>query len=273
MGGVDSARRLARKLQEPHGEEEELLKDNPPSGRLQGVHGGRVVDHLVGLSRPHQPLAFQNGSGQHLRQSGKAGRKRQADGAAQNLRGNPGGQAVDGHYAPGDAPLPLHRLKERILHLGTAVVSPEGAVKTVFPAILQRFSGVGLVKIDQVEGAGAVGHGKLGEVQALADIAGAGRADDHGLKAGGLVHLQLTDGHQAGAVFIGTGEIGDEVVDRFDVQPLERRGAGAANAGKRRHRRCEIHPIPSFSLYYIRPRRPPASPRGAACNWRRWMVS
>ena len=68
--------------------------------------------------------------------------------------------------------------------------------------------------------------------QAFADMSG-GRSFDHdALKTGGYVRLQLVDGDQLGAVFIGSGEVGNEVVNCFNAKLGQKLRPGGANAGE-----------------------------------------
>ena len=81
-------------------------------------------------------------------------------------------------------------------------------------------------------------------------MGGLGGADDHGFKAGRLIRFQLADGHQPGAVLVGSGEVGDEVVDALDAEPRQLFGPGGADPGQSSNGRKQIHGNASFPEHY-----------------------
>ena len=127
-------------------------------------------------------------------------------------------QGIDGHDPPGQDPGLLHGLEDGVRHLVAQVVPDEGPVEVILPAVFQVVRHVGLVEEGQVQPGRLVGHGELGQVQALADVVGPGRGGDEGPEAGGLVGLELRDGQDAAPVLVGPGEVGDQVVERADPE-------------------------------------------------------
>ena len=75
-----------------------------------------------------------------------------------------------------------------------------------------------------------IGDLHLGQVQALADMAGPWGVHDHSPEAGGGIHLQLGDGHQPGPVLIAPGKVADQVGQRVDIQSFKLLCLGRADA-------------------------------------------
>ena len=112
---------------QPDGEEEQLLKGQPPPGQVQGLRALREVDVLIGVLDAAELMMLPHTVRQHVRQDVRAGVQPLADGPGQNQLADSGGKGIDGHDAAGDLPPPL-RLHHRIGHL----MPEEGALR---PAI------------------------------------------------------------------------------------------------------------------------------------------
>ena len=213
-----------------HGEDKEFLKHQPVPGPVQGLEGFRHVDIAVGCDRVAEPVPGPEFSGQQLRQLLQAGLQGLLHRTAHQAVAHPRCQRVDGHDAAGQDPGLLHRLKDRIGDLVAHVVPVQRAVEIVFPAVFQVLRHIGLVEEGQIQPGRIVGHGELGEIQALADVVGPGIRGHKGPEAGRLVHLQLRDGHDPAPVLIGSGEIGNQIIQGRDPHGRKELGAGLAHS-------------------------------------------
>ena len=203
---------------EAHGEDEELLEDQPVPGRLQGLEGGGRVDFPVGRGRVAEAVLGPQLRGQQLRQLPQAGVQGLLDRAGDQIVVEPRGQGVDGHDPPGQDPGLLHGLEDGVVHGVAQIVPRQGPVEVVLPAVFQVVRHVALVEEGQVQPGCLVGHRELGQIQALADVMGPGGGGHEGPEAGWLVGLKLRDGDDPASVLVGPGEVGDQVVERADPE-------------------------------------------------------
>ena len=227
-------RRLFLRPCRPHkgqsrGENKEFFKDQPFFRHLGLCHIRRLVDGVIGPLGRQDAVLLPDLRRQNLR-------RRVADGQSlphgfQHGRiAQPRRQGINGQHPPGGHALGVRRFKYRIGHVIPDKVSADRAVKYVFPAVLQLFRRKPVIKEGNIQPPGMVGDLHSGNIQPLADVGGFGGIHDHGLKAGGGIHLQLFDGHQFGAVFVSPGEMADQVPEGKDVQVGELLGLGRANA-------------------------------------------
>lgn len=142
------------------------------------------MDGLIGELHAAELIFRPDGFWENIRKRAEAGDERLPDGLLQDVVGKPGRQRIDWHEPPGDASGVLRGLENRILHLARRLLL-QRAEEAVGLAVMERGGEVGLVEVDQMQAAGAVGDGQPCDLKALADIGGFRRGDDHGLKAGG----------------------------------------------------------------------------------------
>ena len=213
---VDHLPALAEPIQ-ADGEEEQLLKGQPPPGQVQGLRALREVDVLVGVLDAAELVLPPHLIRQHVRQDVGTGGKPLADGPGQNQLADPGGKGVDGHDAAGDLP-PALRLHHGIGHLAAEEGALRPAVEDVRLPLVQVVLQPRLVEEGHVQGAGVVHRPELYQVQPPADMGDGGGRRHQGRYAGGLAGHQVRDAAELGAVVIGPGEVGDQVPQGGDAQ-------------------------------------------------------
>ena len=74
---------------QPDGEEEQLLKGQPPPGQVQGLGALREVDVLIGELNPAQVVLPPHAVRQHVWQDVRAGGEALADGPGQDQLADP----------------------------------------------------------------------------------------------------------------------------------------------------------------------------------------
>ena len=84
--------------------------------------------------------------------------------------------------------------------------------------LYQLLGGKAAVEKCHVQPPGGIRHLHLGQVQSLADMAGAGSVHHHGAKTGGDIRLQLFDGNQLCPVLVPSGEMADEIPEGENIQ-------------------------------------------------------
>ena len=84
--------------------------------------------------------------------------------------------------------------------------------------LYQLLGGKAAVEKCHVQPPGGIRHLHLGQVQPLADVAGAGSVHHHGAKTGGDIRLQLFDGNQLRPVLVPSGEMADEIPEGENIQ-------------------------------------------------------
>ena len=131
--------------------------------------------------------------------------------------GKAGSQGINGQYPPGGHRLGIQRFKGWGGHIITNKISGHSAVENILLAILELLGGKFLIKKGEIQPGGVVCHLHPGDVQALADMGGTGGVHDHGLEAGRHIHLQLVNGHKAGAVFVPSGKMADQVTQGVNI--------------------------------------------------------
>ena len=63
-----------------------------------------------------------------------------------------------------------------------------------------------------------IGHLYLCDIQPFADVGSAGSVHYHGLKTSGNIRLQLVNGYKSGAVFVSSGKMADQILQRKNIQ-------------------------------------------------------
>ena len=241
---ADGVRAGGAQALKPGGEDEKFLKHKARARTRQRVPAFGRVDRLVGGPDAAEAVFASDLLGQNVGEAFKACIERLTDCFLQNGAGEPRRERVDGDEPPGDAAGALYRLKNRIEHLAVRF-ERERSEETVGLTVVKRGGKIGLVKKGEGELSAAVGDGQARDVKTLADVRGFGACDDHCLKACGNARLERADLGGMRAVFVGAREIGNEVVERPDGQPLKLRRAGGLDAGQSGHGRCErqrLHP-------------------------------
>ena len=112
----------------------------------------------------------------------------------------------------------LRRLEHGVRHAVADEIPAHRAVENVLPAIFQLLGGEAAVEKRHVQPPGGIRHLHLGQVQSLADVAGAGSVHHHGAKTGGDIRLQLFDGNQLRPVLVPSGEMADEIPEGENIQ-------------------------------------------------------
>jgi len=169
------------------------------------------------------PLCRQNTVGlphrfrQYLRR-GIAKLQRLPDGFQHCGVGQPRGEGIDGQHPPGGHRLGVQSLKNGIGHAVADEIPGYRAIENVFLTIAELLGGVFVIEEGHIQPGSMVGDLHLGQIQALADVAGPGGVHHHGPEAGGGVHLQLVDGGEPGAVLIAPGEMTDQVPEGENIQ-------------------------------------------------------
>ena len=144
---------------------------------------------------------------------------------------HPGGEGVDGHDAPGEPVFPF-LFKVGVGHLQPPAVSGEPAVEVIGLAGGQGVSHVGLVEEGDVHRGGPVHHPPLGDVHALADVAGAEGLGHQGGEAHRLLQGEGGNVVADGAVLIVPGEPGQQVGHGLQPQPGQGLLPGGPHAGQ-----------------------------------------
>ena len=199
------------------GEQEQLLKGQPPPGQVQRLRAFGEVDVLVGVFDAAEVVLPPHAVGQHIREDVRAGVQPLPDGAGQNELADPRRQGIDGHDAACELP-PSLRLHNGGGH-GFAEEVPLGlAVEDVRLALHQIVFQPRLVEEGHVQHAGVVHGPDFDEVHPLADVGNGRGRRDHGRHAGTLTGDQLGDLLRLGAVVIPPGEPGDQAPEVGNAQ-------------------------------------------------------
>ena len=231
---------------EADGEEEQLLKGQPPPGEVQGFRRGWKVDVFKGEARVAQLVVPADAVRQDVRQNGGAGVQSLADGPPQYQLADPGGEGVHGHDAPRDLPPPF-RLHHWGDHLPPGAPALGPAVKNVGLSGMEIVFEPRLVEEGDVQNSGLVHRPELHQLHALPDPGDGGRGGRHGRAAGGPVLRQLRDGAEDRAVLVPPGEPGDQIPQGADVQLCQGLGPLFADALDVPHVCCEVrHHNPAF---------------------------
>ena len=233
------------------GEDEELLKDQPPPGGVQRLEGGRRVDLPVGRRRVAEAVLFPELRRQQLRQLADAGVQRQRHAPGEHAVAQASSQRVDRHDPTGLYARAVHGLKDGVCDLVAQIISVQRAVEIVFLAVPEAVRHVVLIEKGEIQPGRVVGHGQLGQIQPLADVGRAGVRGHEGPEAGGLIRLQLRDGNDAGPVLVGPGEVGNQIVERPDPDGSEALCTGLAHALEKADRFKQLcHALTSVRLLY-----------------------
>ena len=112
---------------QPNGEEEQLLKGQPPSGDVQRLGRFREVDILIGIVYPAEAVGLPHGVRQAVRQNVGAFVQAPPDGPGQQKLAHSGSEGVDRHDAAGELPAALR------LHHGAGHGLPQEG--TLGPAV------------------------------------------------------------------------------------------------------------------------------------------
>ena len=202
---------------ESRGEYEEFLEDHPLFRQLRLRHGIRLVDgKICPLGRQNAVFLPHLGGQYLLRQV--AHRQRLLHQPEQRRVGQSRGQGINGQNAPGGHGLGLRRLEHGVRHAVADEIPAHRAVENVLPAIFQLLGGKAAVEKRHVQPPGGIRHLHLGQVQPLADVAGAGGVHHRGAKTGGDIRLQLFDGNQLRPVLVPSGEMADEIPEGENIQ-------------------------------------------------------
>ena len=217
------------------GEEEELLKGQPPPGQAQGLVPLRKVDVLHGVGGGAEGVLPPDGGGQQLRHGVAALVQGLADGPGEEELAEPRRQGIDGHDAARPLPqaLPLHDgaghglAEEAALRL---------AVKEIGLPHLEAVFEPALVEEGQVQHPGLVHRPDLHKVHPLADVGKGGSGGDHGGHAGALPGDELGDLPGLPPVVVGPGVEAQQVPQGPDLQPLQDLGLLGPDAPQDRYR-------------------------------------
>lgn len=168
----------------------------------------------------------------------------------QKLVGNACRKGIDGKDSSGNGARRVRLFKSRILHL-TAEAIAQRAVEAVALTVDELVFDVGLIEKDEVDAPGLICHADLDQLHALADARELGIGDHHRLKAGGDSGLETCDRGDLCPVFIGAGKEGNEIVERFNMKPLQLLCARGTDAGEvPSQKRTGPFPKPPFPDHY-----------------------
>ena len=246
VGRAGAVLPAAAELPDPYGQEEQLLKGQTPPGHVQLLLAGGEMDLLIGVLHPAELVILEDLVRQGVLQQVSAGGKPLVHRPDEHGLGDPGGEGVDGHDAPGEHPRP-RRFHQGVDH----GLAPPGTLRlavedVVLPGMEAVFA-VALVEKGEKEGPGPVGDLHLHQLHPLAHPVQGGRLVHHGLHAGALPVLEGADLPDAPAVLIGPGEVGDEVPQGDDAQLFEALGPLLADAPDIADIRAQVrHGPPAF---------------------------
>ena len=202
---------------EAQGEEEQLLKGQPPPGQLQGLTAGGEVDVLIGVAHPAELVLPPDLVRQDVGQNIPAGVQPLADGPGEDHLADSGGEGVDGDNAARGLP-PSLRLHHGIRHPAAEQVPLRPAIEDVGLPRLEAVFQPGLVEEGHIQGPRLVHRPDLYQVQALANVGHRGGRGDHGGDAGGFAGDQVRDAAGFGPVLIPPGEPGNQVPEGVNAQ-------------------------------------------------------
>ncbi len=214
-------RPLAPHTPQGAGEDEELLKDEPPPCQLQRLEIRREVDVLIGVARLRKTAALPHRMGQDVRQLLQAGVQSLAYRLLHDALAQSRGDAVDWHDAPGDVPLPLRLFKDGIDHAAARAAGLDPAEEDVGLAPVKIVPGIGHVEVGDVQRAAVVHRAQLHDVEPPADPRQPRGISDHGLHADALPLAGEGDGLDAAAVLVFPGKKRDKVTQRKDAELVQ----------------------------------------------------
>ena len=204
------------------GQDEKLLKNEPPARKLQGLEVLREVDILKGVARLGKAVALPHGMGQDVRKLCEAGVQGPALRLEHVALGKARREPVHRQDAPGELPLPLRPLGHGVHHAAAGTVRLHLAVEDIALPAQEIVLRVGHVEVGDVECPAVVHGAQLHELQAPAHPGQARGVGHHGLNAHALPVLREGDGLAFAAVLIAPGEKRNKVTQRKDAEPVER---------------------------------------------------
>lgn len=139
------------------GQQEKLLKHQPPPRDLQRFGRGREVDIFICVVDITQIVFLPDIVGQHILQQFAALVQTLPHSAGHNQLGDTGGEGIKGHNAPCDLLLTLP-LQQRVDHLTAQQVTLYLAIENISFALVEGVFAVFLIEKHQVQRA-AIIHG------------------------------------------------------------------------------------------------------------------
>ena len=216
------------------GEEEELLKGQPPPGQAQGLVPLRKVDVLHSVGGGAEGILLPDGGGQ-LRHGVAAGVQGLPDGPGEKELAEPRRQGIDGHDAARPLPqaLPLH---DGAGHGLAEKAALRPAVKEIGLPHLETVLQPALVEEGQVQHPSLVHRPDLHEVHPFSDVGKGWGGGDHGGHAGALAGDELGNFLRLPPVIVGPGVEAQQVPQGPDVQPFQHLRLLGPDAPQDRHR-------------------------------------
>ena len=209
---------------QPAGEQKQLFKRQAAARRLQRFGRSGEMDIFVGVIGVAKPVGAADIVRQYIAHQFTAGVQSLAHGLAQNQLADPGGQGIDRHNASGEH-LPPLRLQNGIDHLAADQVTLHFAVKNIGLTGMETAFAVLLIEKDHIHRAAVVYGAHLYQHLAAANTVRRRLGGNHGANAGVFAQHQLANGAGESAVFIGTGEVGDQIAEGKNAQFIKRLGA------------------------------------------------
>ena len=215
-------RPLAPHPAEGAGEDEELLKDEPPPGQIERFKVSGKVDVFKGVAGLRKLAALPHVVRQHVRQLVETGVETLPDALEHGALIEPRRHAVDRDDAPGDLPLAVGLFVDGVDHAAPQTVGLDPAEEDIGLPAAEVVFGVGLVEEGDVEH-GALVHGaELDEVETPADTGQPRRVGHHGLHADALSVQREGDGLYGAAVLVFPRKKRNKVTQRKDAELIQR---------------------------------------------------
>ena len=213
------------------GEVEQLLKDQPPPGQLQGLLVPGEVDVPAGELRRRQGVLPAQRPGKHLLQLPGALVHAPPGQPGKQVVGDAVGQGVNRQDAAGEAH-PVRALAHRVGHLPPAGRALHLPVDDVGLPGAQGVLHVGLVEKGGGEAAGVVHQAGLHQLQPLADAGEPGGLRHQQLQAHRNVHRRGGHGGKLPPILVASGVAAQQILHRHQPQLLQAPGPGRADAGQ-----------------------------------------